>query len=67
MVNTNFANVESIWISITLVLVVLSCVLDDSANLLHPVLVDRNKFILLGVVEIFSNRRSETASVRHGN
>jgi hypothetical protein len=52
------ADIESIRVFIACVLVVLSSVLGGSAKSLHPVLSDRNEFILRAVTENFDDRRN---------
>jgi hypothetical protein len=57
LVSAKFADGESILFCAS-VFVVLSSVLDEQGKPLHPVLVDRNKFILPGVTGNFSDRRN---------
>jgi hypothetical protein len=47
--------------------VVSSFIHDDPAKSLHPVLLDRNEFIFLGVAGKLRDCRSYRVSVRHGN
>jgi hypothetical protein len=66
MVNTDCVDVELIRIFIMFVLPVLPFVLGDLARSLHPLLVDRNEFILLDVTENFGGCKHYAVSVRQG-
>jgi hypothetical protein len=52
----NFADVRPIWVFMRSILVISSFVLDNPAKPLHPVLVDRNEFILRHVIKNLTDR-----------